>query len=221
MGSRLRRWILGVAVLALAGCAQIVPALLATYGPSMFASAIGDYGARAEFRVAGPYIEKKDWSGLTALARQKLQKEPNRPEWWQLAGYGHMQLGEMAAARDCFVRVTKLAPEEVNGWNLYAYSLKSLRDSRGALQAVNHAIEIDPYSGTAYVILGELYRDAGQRQAALKAYQRAIEINNGDPFAWLGVGLLGKRYGDAELYEKARKALKDLSPELSTQLEKA
>jgi tetratricopeptide (TPR) repeat protein len=215
------RWIPGLILTVAAGCAQIVPALVLNYGPDLFAVAVGDQGLRPEFREAAPLLQKKDWKGLLELTRVRLQRDSSRGEWWQLAGYAHMQLGEMAEARDCFVRVTRLQPEEVNGWNFYAYSLKSLGDARGALAAVKRAIEINPYSGTSYVILGELYRDSGSTQASLKAYQRAIEINNEDAFAWLGVGILGKRNRDAELYEKARKALRQLSPELAAQLEKA
>jgi len=217
----MRVWILGLGLTAMVGCAQIVPALVLNYGPDLFATAIGDYGVRSEFREATPLLEKKDWKGLLALTQVRLQRDSSRGEWWQLAGYAHMQLGEMAEARDCFARVTRLQPEEVNGWNFYAYSLKSLNDTRGALAAIKRAVEINPYSGTSYVILGELYRETGATQASLQAYQRAIEINNQDAFAWLGVGILGKRNRDADLYEKARKALKQLSPELAAQLEKA
>lgn len=224
MRLRVRMWIAVLALAVAGGCASvasIAPALILNYGPDIFASVIGDYGVSAEFREAVPLLQKKDWKGLVVLTKARLDRDPSRGEWWQLAGYAHLQLGEMAQARDCFVRVTRLQPEEVNGWNFYAYSLKSLNDTRGALAAVKRAIEINPYSGTSYVILGELYRESGATQASLQAYQRAIEINNEDAFAWLGVGLLGKRNRDAELYEKARKALRQLSPELAAQLEKA
>jgi tetratricopeptide (TPR) repeat protein len=207
--------------LAAAGCAQIVPALLVNYGPDLFATAIGDYGVRPEFREAEPLLQKKDWHALSALAQQKIARDPGRGQWWQLAGYAHLQLGETEQARDCFAKVTKLTPEEVNGWNLYAYSLKGLNDRYGARAAVKHAIEIDPGSDTAFVILGELEREAGAVQPARQAYQRAIEINNENAFAWLGLGLLAKRLGDAEQYEKSKKALRQLSPELYAQLEKA
>lgn len=217
----MRGLMLGIAMAAMAGCAAIAPAILINYGPDLFASAIGDYGPRPEFREAAPLLQKRDWKGLLALSQVRLQRDSGRGEWWQLAGYAHLQLGEMAEARDCFVRVTRLQPEEVNGWNFYAYALKNLNDQRGALAAVKRAIEINPYTGTSYVILGDLYRESGASQAALQAYQRAIEINNEDAFAWLGAGLLGKRNRDAELYEKARKTLKELSPQLAAQLEKA
>ncbi len=166
---------------------------------------------RPEFREAVPLMQKKDWRGLIALARQKLDRNPNRGEWWQLAGYAHIRLDEMNEARDCFVRVTTLMPEDVNGWNFYAYSLMNLKDTRGAVAAIRHAIEINPYSDVSYVIIGELDRQAGALQPALQAYQRAIEINGDNAVAWLGVGVLAKHKGDTELYEKAKVALKGRS----------
>jgi cytochrome c-type biogenesis protein CcmH/NrfG len=223
MAALLRLWYLSCAAIVLAGCAAaaaIVPDLLLD-NADLFASAIGDYGVRPEFRDAVPVLQKKDWRGLIVLARQKLDRNPSRGEWWQLAGYAHIHLGEVIEARDCFVQVTKLMPEDVNGWNFYAYTLMALKDTRAATAAVNHAIEINPDSDVTYVIIGELDRQAGSQQPALQAYQRAIEINGDNAVAWLGVGVLAKHKGDTDLYDKAKNALRKLAPQLVTLLEKA
>jgi len=218
-------WLLacGAALLA-SGCAPMVPVIqgmLINAAPDLLASSFGDYSTRSEFKEAVPFINARDWLGLSVLARQKLDREPNRGQWWQLAGYAHMQLGETAVARDCFERVTRLLPEEVAGWNLYAYTLRALGDRRGAMAAVDKAIQTDPGSAPAFVILGELHRDAGRVQPATQAYERALEINRQEPLAWYGLGMLGKRYNQVEMYERARKNLRQLNPSLAEQLEKA
>lgn len=205
----------------LAGCAAVAQSMLINAAPDLFAVTFNQYETRAEFKESVPLIRTKDWLGLTILARQKLERNPNRGEWWQIAGYGHMQLGELTVARDCFRRVTQLLPEEVTGWNLYAYTLKTLGDNRGALQAVERGIQSDPASGISYVILGELHREAGRVKPAVQAYERAIDIDSRDVFAWYGLGVLGKRYNDAPLYERAKKTLKELNPPMAEQLEKA
>jgi tetratricopeptide (TPR) repeat protein len=223
MASLPRLWFLCCAAIALAGCmaaVAIVPDLVLD-NADLFASAIGDYGVRPEFREAVPLLQKKDWPGLIALSREKTDRNPNRGEWWQLAGYAHIHLGEITQARDCFVRVTRLMPEDVSGWNFYAYTLLNQKDMRAATAAVNHAIEINPYSDVSYVIVGELDRLAGAYQPALQAYQRAIEINGDNAIAWLGAGVMAKRKGDADLYEKAASTLKKLAPQLLPLLEKS
>ena len=218
-------WLLacGAALLA-SGCAPMIPVvqgMLINAAPDLLASSFGDYSTRSEFKDAVPFIKARDWLGLSVLARQKLDREPNRGEWWQLAGYAHMQLGETTVARDCFERVTRLMPEEVGGWNLLAYTLKKMGDANGARVEVEHAIQIDPSSGTAFVILGELHREGGRSQLALQAYKRAIEINRTDVYAWYGLGLLGKRGRDGDLYERAKSNLQQLNPAMAEQLEKA
>jgi len=216
-----RLCIAGLAALVLAGCAAVVQSMLINAAPDYLASMFGQYETRAEFKQAAPLIQQKDWLGLTILARQKLDLQPQRAEWWQLAGYGHLELGELKVARDCFERVTRLMPEEVGGWNLLAYTLKKMGDANGARVAVEHAIQTDPSSGTAFVILGELHREGGRSQLALQAYKRAIEINRTDVYAWYGLGLLGKRGRDGDLYERAKSNLQQLNPAMAEQLEKA
>jgi tetratricopeptide (TPR) repeat protein len=220
---RLTRLALAGALAAgLSACAVIATqAVLSVASPEMFATMIGDSEVRSEFKESAPLMKKKDWLGLIVLARQKLDRDPKRGQWWEIAGYGHLQLGENALARDCFAEAVRLVPEESGAWNFYAYALKNLGDYQRGLEAVQHSLQIDPYSGTAYVILGDLRRESGQSQAALAAYNRAIEIDRADVFAWYGLGLIGKRSRDAALYEKAKKALEQLYKPMAEQLEKA
>jgi len=112
-------------------------------------------------------------------------------------------------------------PEDVAGWNMYAYTLRSMGDARGARAAVDKAIQTDPASAPAFVILGELHRDAGRVKPAIQAYERALEIDGNEPLAWYGLGMLGKRYNQSDLYEKARNTLRQINPPLAEQLEKA
>lgn len=212
----------GAVAASLCGCAALATqAAMSLATPELFASMIGDSEVRAEFREAAPLMKKKDWLGLVVLARQKLASEPKRGQWWEIAGYGHLQLGENALARDCFEQAVRLNPEEGGAWNFYAYALKNLGDNRRGLEAVQKSLQIDPSSGTAYVILGDLRREGGQSQEALLAYNRALEIDRADVFAWYGIGLIGKRTRDASLYEKAKKALEQLYKPMAEQLEKA
>ena len=154
------------------------------------------------------------------ISIQKLEKEPNRGEWWQLAGYGHMQAGELTVARDCFLRVTQLLPEEVTGWNLYASTLTRLGDTRAARRALDKALQTDPTSTTAWVLLGDLDAAANRRVEAARAYERALDQDRGNIFAWYGIGLLAKRTNDAAALERAVKALRQLYPEFADELEK-
>ena len=192
------------------GCAQLATSMLVNLAPELLAVTLGQYGVRKEFEEALPLIKARDWLGLSTLARQKLEKEPGRGEWWQLAGYGHMQSGEMRIARDCFERVTQLLPEEIHGWNLYALTLKQTGELRAALLATERARQVDPTSIAALVLQGDIHAEGRRPVEAARAYERALQIDGQDIFAWYGLGLLGRRSGDTALTERALKALRPL-----------
>lgn len=206
----LRAWGLGVVLALAAGCAQIATSMLVNAAPELLALTLSQYGVRKEFEEAQPLIKARDWLGLSTLARQKLEKEPARGEWWQLAGYGHMQAGEMLIARDCFERVTKLLPEEIHGWNLYALTLKQTGETRAALNALERALQVDPTSAAALVLQGDVYAETRRPVDAARAYERALKLDGQDIFAWYGLALLGRRTGDTALTERALKALRPL-----------
>ena len=81
-------------------------------------------------------------------------------------------------------------------------------------------MQTDPASTVAWVLLGDLHAVAGRRLEAGRAYERALEIDGRDVFAWLGVGLMAKRTNDAPALERATKALRQLYPPLADELAK-
>ena len=203
---------------ACAGCAAVATSVVLGSGPELLASAMRQYNFRSEFDQALPLIKARDWLGLSTLARLKLQREPERGEWWHLAGYGHFQAGELDTARDCFATATRLLPEEVGGWNMYAVTLARLGDSRGAARAIERALQTDPASTLAWILSGDQHLAAGREREALRAYDRALEIDRRDIFAWYALGLLAKRTGDAAALERAVVALRQLYPPFAAEL---
>ena len=203
----------------LAGCAALATSVVLTSGPEILASAMRQYNFRSEFDEALPLIKARNWKGLTTLARARLVREPTRGEWWHLAGYGHLQAGELVAARECFARATQLLPEEVGGWNLYAATLTRLGDKRGAAFALERALQTDPTSTLAWIMSGDQFAADGREREALRAYDRALEIDRRDIFAWYALGLLAKRMNDGPATERAIAALKHLYPPFADELE--
>ncbi len=203
----------------LAGCAAVATSVALTSGPELLASTMRQYNFRSEFDEAVPLIKARNWQGLATLARAKLVREPTRGEWWHLAGYGHLQAGELVPARECFARATQLLPEEVGGWNLYAAALTRLGDKRGAAFALERALQTDPTSTLAWIMTGDQFAADGRDREALRAYDRALEIDRRDIFAWYAVGLLAKRMNDRPATERAVAALKQLYPPFADELE--
>jgi predicted TPR repeat methyltransferase len=186
--------------------------------PDMLIWSMRQFAVRLEFAETQPLIKARDWSGLAALGRKRLELQPARGEWWQIAGYGHLRAGELALARDCFARAARLLPEEVGIMNLYAATLIRQGETRAAADALDRALQIDPTSTIAWVQSGDLHAGAGRLREAAAAYERAIEIDNRDVFAWLALGNLAKRTNDRAALERAVAALVSIYPPFAKEL---
>lgn len=216
------RWPYLVVLLAsfavLAGCAPMARDAASAAPPEFTASNMRQYIFRSEFDETVPLMKARDWLGLSTLARRKLEREPARGEWWQVAGYGHLMAGELALARDCFARAARLLPEEVGIINLYAATLARQGDGRAAALAVERALQTDPTSTFAWVLAGDLHAAAGRHREALSAYERAIEIDRRDIFAWKALGTVAKKTGDSTVLNRALAALIPLYPPFAEEL---
>ena len=186
--------------------------------PDMLIWTMRQFAVRGEFAETQPLIKARDWAGLAALGRRKLELQPTRGEWWQVAGYGYLQAGDLSQARECLARAARLLPEEVGIMNLYAATLMRQGESRTAAQAVDRALQTDPTSGVAWVLSGDLHSAAGRLREAQAAYERAAEIDRRDVFAWLALGNLAKKTNDRTLLERAVVALMAIYPPFAKEL---
>ncbi len=61
-----------------------------------------------------------------------------------------------------------------------AYTLKAAGNLTGAISTLNEAVSIQPDSGSAHSLLGQLYALQGDTPGAIRAYEAALAINPGD-----------------------------------------
>ena len=69
--------------------------------------------------------------------------------------------------------------EQINALLERAYRLRKAGDIPGALALCNEILELRPTSTSAHSLLGQLYELSGDRQRAIAAYERVLEINPG------------------------------------------
>jgi tetratricopeptide (TPR) repeat protein len=58
--------------------------------------------------------------------------------------------------------------------------LASDADQRKALDAFNRAVALDPYAPNVEYNIGLIHRDRGEKELAINAFKRALEVNPGD-----------------------------------------
>ncbi|MFN0161412.1 MAG: tetratricopeptide repeat protein [Burkholderiales bacterium] len=209
-------WLCLLAALV-AGCLVPVPAA-PPVAPELLAGTMRQFNFRSEFADALAPLKARDWPALVKLARARLEREPSRGEWWKIAGYGQMQAGELALAQDSLERAGKLLPEEVGVWSLLAEVERRAGNPGAALRTLERALQTDPISTIALVQQGDLLAEQRRDREALRSFDRALEIDRRDLFAWRSLGLLARRNGDAASLERAVKALQQLYPPFADEI---
>jgi tetratricopeptide (TPR) repeat protein len=109
------------------------------------------HGARADVMLARGQQESAVQSYLTAA---HFDREP--AQWLMRAGKVQFDRQQWASARETFKRVTQLAPEHPEGWQLLGRSLARLGDVPAATAALSEADRIQPGDPVTHAALGEV-----------------------------------------------------------------
>ncbi len=111
-------------------------------------------------------------------------------------GMEDMQSGAYQSALDTFSAVVELEPEFAEGWNKRATVLYLMGDLAGSVEDIKQTLSLEPRHFGALSGLGLIYDSLEQEEAALNAYEAALEIH-----PWLGT--------PKQRVEDLKKALED------------
>ncbi len=135
----------------------------------------------------------KDWYDSSTLWRDNIQKHPDAP-------VGYFYLGQ-----EYFTRY------EIEG---NPSEKKNLGDS--SLKYFNLSVEHKPDYINPIICIAELQRNYGQTDAAIKTYQRALQINPKNESVFLGLGVaysIKQQYDTAATFFRTALSLKPFFPE--------
>ncbi len=92
-------------------------------------------------------------------------------------GERYFSRGELPAAVDRFRRAVAAAPGNAYYRNNLGWALFQAGDVDGAGRELREAIRLDPRRDIAHANLGEVHWARGEREAAIAAYERFLELN--------------------------------------------
>jgi len=136
--------------------------------------------SRVPFQLGVVYFEKEDYAKAVEQFRKALAIDSTNTDAWLNLGITALKTEDYATAVEAFQHYTALSPEEAQGYYFLAISLLNLKDE----QKDQHL------------------------QDALKAIQKAIELDPENPDYYNIAGMVYKQMGDTkkslEMFKKAQ-----------------
>jgi cytochrome c-type biogenesis protein CcmH/NrfG len=162
---------------------------------------------------------KGDWPGVIRLAQSRLAVRPNDADWMLVLGYAQMSSGAYPAAIDTLTTVTRIDPEDIDAWNLLAEGQRLTHQNERAQRTLEHAMSVDSSSPVSPYLLGEINRDSGRLDEAVRFYRRSVQLEPEYTVAWYAMGLCFMQQHRPQELDEVVGALKKLDPGLAADLE--
>jgi len=168
---------------------------------------------------AGPAAADQDDPRLEALFA-RLKSAPSAPaaqeveaSIWQIwlqsddnvigllmgQGINAMSRNDMRAALGKFDQIVKLAPNFAEGWNKRATVYFLLEDYGRSVADIQHTLALEPRHFGALSGLGMILERLGDKNGAMRAYRRGLEVHPNLPGAAQGVERLAPDVDGREL----------------------
>lgn len=121
--------------------------------------------------------DSDETEGIVATI-DRLQLQSGSPTSDLLMGraVSTMENGDYQVSLSLLDAIIGLQPDWAEGWNKRATARYLAGDAKGAVADIAQTLARDPRHLGALAGLGTIFEDAGQREQALRAYQRALAI---------------------------------------------
>jgi tetratricopeptide (TPR) repeat protein len=144
------------------------------------------------------------------LARQALEKQPNRAEIHSFLAGLYIQQDRLDEAAPCLRRALELKPENPGEYRRLGMVLDRLGDRSGAQEAFTQAVRRGPEDATARLLLGRLLLDTDRVKEALPHFQEAVRLDPKLAGAYYGLSQAQHRLGDADGALASRQRFQEL-----------
>jgi tetratricopeptide (TPR) repeat protein len=150
-------------------------------------------------------LQAKQYDAAVASLTKASELDPKQVAVWAQLADAHVGLAstktgpefdaEMAKGLEAYAKAIELNPNDGATHNNYALALAKAKKFDDMKVELNKAAQLDPTkAGQYYYNLGALMVNAGQNEAAVDAFKKAVEADpkHADSYYQLGVGLVSK-----------------------------
>jgi tetratricopeptide (TPR) repeat protein len=159
---------------------------VSTYNEGDLLAALAAYGHRGK---SGSNADKVYHAGLL-LAVGQVDKAKRLLNAASAGAPGRQALLTLIAAVTLKPRPDSNPPQTASDWIAESYYLQSQANLTGALEAAQHAIEIDPEFGFAWARVAELHFSFGRVPQAKAALEKGVQLSPRNPAAHALLGFL-------------------------------
>jgi len=150
-------------------------------------------------------LQAKQYDAAVASLPKASELDPKQVAVWAQLADAHVGMAstktgpefdaEMAKGLEAYAKAIELNPTDGATHNNYALALAKAKKFDEMKVELNKAAQLDPAkAGQYYYNLGALMVNAGQNEAAVEAFKKAVEADpkHADSYYQLGVGLVSK-----------------------------
>jgi|FLOH01.1.fsa_nt_gi Tfp pilus assembly protein PilF len=123
-----------------------------------------------EDRQQGEVVETRIWALWLVAGDKVIDAEMNR-------GIHFMNTGDLPSALESFDKIIALDPDFAEGWNKRATVYYLMGDLKRSVLDIERTVVLEPRHFGAFSGLGLIYMATGDDAAALRAFEKALEIH--------------------------------------------
>ncbi|MBS1509641.1 MAG: tetratricopeptide repeat protein [Bacteroidetes bacterium] len=155
------------------------------------------------YKVKGDVLQKLNRYTEAVTAYEKAYELDNTLEGacYELGYYWNSE-GDYEKAMEWLHKAIGINPA-ADSYNELGYAYYSLKRNDEAFNAYNNALKLDPYNGTAYKGIADVYRknfNPSKTEDAIENYRKALQYNPSSSGSYYGIGWC---YNETEQYDSS------------------
>jgi tetratricopeptide (TPR) repeat protein len=141
-------------------------------------------GADEAYRYLGRlYLKRGEYQDAIRVFEKRSALLEHKDAWaYADLGYAYVDAGQLEDAAKQYQQATLLGPNEPFFWTELSWTYVEAKQYDNAEEILNEAIANMPDWPGFYLQLGQVYEYKEQKEAAIRNYQRCLDLAGDDPF---------------------------------------
>jgi tetratricopeptide (TPR) repeat protein len=154
-----------------------------------------------DLKIVGlDYVLLNDCTDAIHWLQRATELEPDNKDAWYYLGRAYYSKGQLGEARNAFLKVLGLSPQDARAENNLGLILETTGQIEDAISAYKKAIswqekDSAPSSAQPYVNLGGLLLEQGKIQDALEPLEQAVVLAPNDAYCRMKLGVAYRQAG--------------------------